>query len=141
MGSNTTVADYALRFSALVAAPLFSPEDIYISQLTGIYEALSSGVTTILDHAHHTWTPDHSAAGLKASVDSGARIFFAYAFQNSSAKFGIPEQIAQWKQLSSAMPNSSLAELVIAYDYFTDNSTDADTRAVIELMKYVSSTF
>ncbi|KAG8158621.1 hypothetical protein KVR01_011743 [Diaporthe batatas] len=129
MGSNTTVADYALRFSAVVAAPLFSPEDVYISQLACIYEALFSGVTTILDHARHTWTPDHSAAGLNASVDSGARILFAYAsaFQNSSAQFVIPEQIAQWKRLSSAMSNSSLIELVIAYDYFTDNSTEADT--------------
>lgn len=137
MGSNTTLADYAFRFSALVAAPLFSPEDLYISQLTGIYEALAAGVTTILDHAHHTWTPDLSSAGLNASIDSGARIFFAYAFQNSSAEFGIPEQIAQWKELASTI-SSNLTELVIAYDDFSGNPTGADTLAVIDLIKYIS---
>lgn len=136
MGSNTTLADYALRFSALVAAPLFTPQDLYISQLTGIYEALAAGVTTTVDFAHHTWTPDLAVAGLNASVDSGARIFFAYAFQNSSAEFGVPEQIAQWKQLSSTI-SSNLTELAIAYDDFTGNPTGADTLAVIDLLKYV----
>lgn len=136
MGSNTTLADYAYRFSALVAAPLFSPEDLYISQLTGIYEALAAGVTTILDHAHHTWSPELASAGLNASIDSGARVFFAYAFQNSSVDFGIPEQIAQWKELSSAM-SSNLTELVVAYDDFSGNPTGADTLAVIDLIKYV----
>lgn len=139
MGSNTTLADYALRFGAGVAAPLFTPEDLYISQLTGIYEALASGVTTILDHAHHTWTPDLSAAGLNASIDSGARVFFAYAFQNSSAEFGIREQIAQWKELSSNMSPNDLTELVIAYDDFANNPTGDYTLAVINLIKYVSS--
>lgn len=137
MGSNTTLADYALRFGAGVAGPLFTPEDLYISQLTGIYEALASGVTTILDHAHHTWTPDLSVAGLNASIDSGARVFFAYAFQNSSAEFGVREQIAQWKELSSTMSSDSLTELVIAYDSFTNNPTGDDTLAVIDLIKYV----
>ncbi|ROV92177.1 hypothetical protein VMCG_09285 [Cytospora schulzeri] len=133
MGSNTTLADYALQYSAGVAAPLFTPEDLYISQLTGIYEALAAGVTTILDHAHHTWTPDFSAADLNASVDSEARVFFAYAFQNSSAEFGIPGQTAQWKELASAM-SSNLTELVVAYDDFTGHSTGADTLAVMDLI-------
>lgn len=139
LGSNTTLADYGFRFSALVGAPLFTPEDLYISQITGIYEALSSGVTTILDHAHHTWTPDLSAAGLNASIDSGARVFFAYTFQNSSAEFGIPEQITQWKELASNMSSNELTELVIAYDDFTNNPTGDYTLAVIDLIKLVWS--
>ena len=133
MGSNTTLSDYFGRYSASVAKPLFTPEDIYISQLTGIYEALAAGVTTILDHAHHTWTPEHSAAGLNASVESGARIFFAYAFQNSSAEFGIPEQISQWRQLASTISNN-LTELVIAYDDFTGNPAGSATLAVLDLI-------
>jgi cytosine/adenosine deaminase-related metal-dependent hydrolase len=137
MGSNTTLADYAFRFGASAAVPLFTPEDLYISQLTGIYEALSSGVTTILDHAHHTWTPEFSAVGLNASVDSGARVFFAYAFQNSSEQFKVPEQIEQWKQLASTLPKDSLTKLAVAYDSFTNNPTGADTLAVIDLIKYV----
>ncbi|KAK8008146.1 5-methylthioadenosine/S-adenosylhomocysteine deaminase [Apiospora marii] len=134
MGSNTTLADYGSRYSALVAAPLFTPDDLYISQLAGIYEAMAAGVTTIVDHAHHTWTPDTSAAGLRASVDSGARMYWAYTFQNSSAEFGIPEQIAQWKELAASM-TSNLTQLAIAYDDFTTNPTGADTLAVADLIR------
>ncbi|KAK6839141.1 Metallo-dependent hydrolase [Apiospora arundinis] len=137
MGSNTTLAEYAMRYSALAARPLFTPDDLYISQLAGIYEALAAGVTTIVDHAHHTWTPDHSAAGLRASVDSGARVFWAYAFQNSSAEFRVPQQIAQWKELASK--TSNLTELAIAYDYFTTNPDGADTLAVADLIKETKS--
>jgi cytosine/adenosine deaminase-related metal-dependent hydrolase len=134
LGSNTTLAEYLLRYGSGVAAPLFSPEDIYISQLTGIYEALAAGVTTILDHAHHTWTPEHAAMGLKASADSGARVFFAYAFQNSSAEFGVPEQIAQWKSLKAGF-ESKTTDLVIAYDDWSGNPHGGNTRAVIDLIK------
>lgn len=138
MGSNATLADYALRFSALVAAPLFTPDDVYISQLAGIYEAVAAGVTTIVDHAHHTWTPEHAAAGLRASVDSGARVFFAYTFQNSSDEFGVPEQIAQWKELAASM-TSNLTQLCIAYDEWTSNPTGGNTQAVVDLIKCVGS--
>lgn len=135
MASNTTLAEYAFRYSAFAAAPsVFTPDDVYISQLAGIHEAVAAGVTTMLDHAHHTWTPEHSAAGLKASVDSGARVFFGYTFQNASAKFGIPEQIAQWKDLASST-SSSLTELVVAYDGFTFNPTGAHTQAIMDLIK------
>lgn len=138
MGSNTTLAEYAFRYSAFAAAPsLFTPDDVYISQLAGLHEAVAAGVTTILDHAHHTWTPDHSAAGLTASVDSGARVFFGYTFQTASAEFGVPEQVAQWKDLASST-SSSLTELVVAYDGWSD-PTSANTLAVIDLIKYVSS--
>ncbi|KAJ0123607.1 hypothetical protein J7T55_012072 [Diaporthe amygdali] len=134
MGSNTTLAEYFFRYSSLSAAPLFTPDDVYISQLAGIHEAVAAGVTTILDHAHLTWTPEHSAAGLNASVDSGARVFFAYTFQNSSAEFRIPQQISQWKQLASAI-SSNLTELVVSYDDWTANPTGADTLSVIDLIR------
>lgn len=137
MGSNATLAEYAFRFSAFAVAPsIFTPDDIYISQLAGTLEAVAAGVTTILDHAHHTWTPEHSAAGVTASVDSGARVFFGYNFQNSSAEFGIPEQIAQWKDLASST-SGSLTELVVAYDDFAWNPIGENTRAVMDLIKYV----
>lgn len=137
LGSNTTLVEYFFRYSALVSAPLFTPEDVHISQLTGIYEALAAGVTTILDHAHHTWSPEHSAAGLNASIESGARVFFAYAFQNSSAEFGMSQQISQWRQLASTI-SSNLTELGIAYDDFAGNPNGPDTLALIDLIRYVS---
>ncbi|KAI1848135.1 hypothetical protein JX265_005868 [Neoarthrinium moseri] len=133
MGSNTTLAEYAGRYSAMVAEPLFTPDDLYISQITGIYEAVAAGVTTILDHAHHTWSREHSAAGFNASVDSGSRIFFAYTFQNASTGFGIQDQIIQWRELAAKI-SSNLTELVVGYDDWTANPDGADTLAVLDLI-------
>ncbi|KAI1378809.1 amidohydrolase [Hypoxylon crocopeplum] len=132
LGSNTTLAEYATRYGSPAGLRLFSPEDLYISQLTGIYEALAAGVTSILDHAHHTWTRDHAEAGWKASVDSGARIFFAYGFQNT-ADFQIPQQMVHWRELATSA-SANLATLCVAYDDFTDGP-ESITRAVVDLAK------
>jgi cytosine/adenosine deaminase-related metal-dependent hydrolase len=133
-GPNAPMAEYVARYSPPAVRPLFTPEDIYISQLAGIYEAIAAGVTTILDHAHHTWTPEHAKAGLDASVDSGARVFFAYTFQNSSAEFGVLEQITQWRDLASSM-SSNLTSLAISYDDWATNPSGTYTRAIIDLVK------
>jgi cytosine/adenosine deaminase-related metal-dependent hydrolase len=95
LGSNTTLAEYLLRYGQFVSASYFTPEDVYISQLTGIYETLAAGVTTILDHAHHTWTPEHSAAGLNASIDSGARVSLLTHFTTRRPS------LVFWSRLSS----------------------------------------
>ncbi|KAM7200334.1 hypothetical protein V8F20_005311 [Naviculisporaceae sp. PSN 640] len=134
MGSNTTLGEYAQRFSTFQGLSLFTPEDVYLSQLAGIHEALNAGVTTILDHAHHTWTPNHAKAGLDGSIDSGGRVFFAYTFQNSTPEFSIPQQLAQWKKLRTAM-SSNLTTLVISYDEFTSNPLGANTAQIVKLAK------
>ncbi len=134
MGSNTTLAEYGSRYSAIVAQPLFTPDDIYISQWAGIHEALNAGVTTILDHAHHTWTREHATADLNASIDSGARVFFAYAFQNVP-DFSIQDQVTHWRELAPTV-SSNLTALVIAYDGWTGDPKDPETVAVMDLALY-----
>ncbi|KAK5625842.1 hypothetical protein RRF57_001558 [Xylaria bambusicola] len=134
LGSNTTLAEYSARYSASVALSVFTPDDVYISQLAGIYEAQAAGVTTILDHAHHTWTKEHASAGWKASVDSGARIFFAYTFMNTSTNFQIPQQMEHWQELAASSP-TNLSTLALSYDDFTDGAA-AITQSVVNLAKY-----
>jgi cytosine/adenosine deaminase-related metal-dependent hydrolase len=135
MGSNTTLGDYAVRYSALVAQPLFTPEDVYISQKVGIFEALNAGTTTILDHAHHTWTREHAAAGYNGSIDSGARVYFAYTFQNvTTSNFTVQEQLQQWRELD-ARKASNLTSLVMSYDDFTANPYGKNTQDMISLAK------
>ncbi|CAJ2501376.1 Uu.00g042290.m01.CDS01 [Anthostomella pinea] len=133
MGSNTSLSEYGYRYSAFVALPMFTPDDIYISQLAGIHEALAAGVTSILDHAHHTRTREHATAGWEASVDSGARIFFAYTFQNTSTDFQVPQQIAHWRELAAAA-SSNLSTLCISYDGFA-TSPQSLTQAVVDIAK------
>jgi cytosine/adenosine deaminase-related metal-dependent hydrolase len=133
MGPNVSLADYLWRYSALVAQPLFTPDDVYISQKLGIYEALNAGTTTILDHAHHTWTREHAAAGYNASKDGGARVYFAYDFIGA-AEFPVQEALQHWRELNGK-DTSDLCSLVMAYDKFSPESSSKDIQDVVALAK------
>lgn len=136
LGSNTTLGEYFTRYGAPVSQPLFSPEDVYISQKVGIYEALNAGTTTILDHAHHTWTREHAEAGFNATVESGARVFFAYTVQNvTTSNFTVGEQVEQWRELRKRGGEGELTEVVLSYDDFGLNPFGENTRRVVELAK------
>lgn len=84
LGSNTSLVEYFARYGEFASAGKWSAEDVYNSQLAGLYEAAAAGVTTTLDHAHHTWDAQTSEAGLRASIDSGTRVFWAFSFHNTS---------------------------------------------------------
>lgn len=56
----------------------FRPEDTYAGNLLGAVEALSSGITTLLDWSHNVDTPDHADAAVEALFDSGIRAVFAH---------------------------------------------------------------
>lgn len=145
LASNTSLAEYFFRYSMFSdAKTVFTPEDIYVGQLTGIYESLNSGVTSILDHAHHTFSHETSLAGLQASVDSGARIWWSFAFYDlSNATWTSPytrqAQIDDFTSLSSQKgpaANSSTVSIGMAYDYWgMDNATQVNQ--IIDLAKYV----
>jgi cytosine/adenosine deaminase-related metal-dependent hydrolase len=40
IGSNTSLAEYFLRYGEYVAGSYFSPEDVYLGQLAGLYEGM-----------------------------------------------------------------------------------------------------
>lgn len=56
----------------------FRPEDTYAGNLLGAVEALSSGITTLLDWSHNVDTPEHADAAVEALFDSGIRAVFAH---------------------------------------------------------------
>lgn len=135
IASNTSLSEYFARYSEYVAFSHYTPEDVYIGQLAGLYEALNAGTTTILDHAHHTWSNDTAKAGLQASIDSGARVFWAYAFHNIT-NFTIPEQIANYRDLLWSVPtNDTLTTQVIAYDGISSNQFGQETQNIISLAR------
>src|SRR5262245_5710611 len=57
---------------------LYAPEDSYRSNMLGIAEALSAGVTTVHNWAHNVRSPDHADAEMSAMRDCGIRGRFAY---------------------------------------------------------------
>ena len=121
LGANITLAAYFSTFGQSVpaAAENFTAEDLYVGELAALYEGLNAGVTSMLDHAHGHWQKDHAEAGIRASIDSGARVFWGYDFHPTSTDWTVEEQFAHYKTKSQeAELKQSLVSLGIAYDYF-----------------------
>jgi cytosine/adenosine deaminase-related metal-dependent hydrolase len=132
IGSNTTLAEYFNRYGEFAADGIWSADDVYVSQLTGLYEALNAGVTTTLDHAHHTWSKATTDAGVQASIDSGARVFWCFGFHNVS-NFPFEQQLAKFQELADSRRFSGQASsLGIAYDAFNPGSAQ-QTESIIQL--------
>ncbi|KAF4454308.1 Amidohydrolase [Fusarium albosuccineum] len=131
MMSNITLVEYFGRFSEFAAAGRLDAEQVYISQLAGLYESLNAGTTTSLDHAHHTWSDDTAWAGLNASIDSGARVFWAYAF-HEVANYTISQQLVNFRDIAESAPvRDTPVSIGVAFDSF--NPTTADPVSVVEV--------
>ncbi|QPC71282.1 hypothetical protein HYE68_002034 [Fusarium pseudograminearum] len=126
IGSNTTLAEYFGRYGEFAAAPHYTADDVYWGQLAGLLEALNAGVTTSLDHAHHTWSNETAYAGLNASIASGARVFWSYAFHDVPAlNYTVRDQIPNFIEIAESESfKDSNVELGISYDSFGPNPPD-----------------
>ncbi|KAH8663174.1 amidohydrolase [Ilyonectria robusta] len=140
MFSNITLIEYFGRFGEGASAGRVDAEQVYIGQLADLYEALNAGTTTSLDHAHHTWSDETSWAGLNASIDSGARVFWSYTFHDV-ANYTIEQQLVNYRDIVNAAPQTDTAvELGIAFDSFDNSSVDPETIAsIIDLAKEVNT--
>ncbi|KAF4461603.1 amidohydrolase family [Fusarium albosuccineum] len=127
LGSDTTLAEYFNRYGEFAAASHFNAEDVYWGQLAGIIEALNAGVTTILDHAHHTWSNTTAYAGLNATIQSGARVFWSYAFHEiPSLNYTVADQIPNFRDIATSdILKGTNVELGIAYDSWGPNPPPA----------------
>ncbi|KAJ1327073.1 hypothetical protein MN608_08522 [Microdochium nivale] len=133
IGSNTTLGEYVGRYGEFAAAAHWTAEDVYISQLAGLYEALNAGVTTSLDHAHHTWSNETAYAGLTASIDSGARVIWAYTVHAlETVDFSLSEQLANLREIAMnpELFEGSLTELGIAFDAWSGSDTETIEKLV-----------
>ena len=59
-------------------APVYRPQDVYISELFGSLSQLDAGVTTSHDISQIHYSSEHSEAAIKGSADSGRRIVFGF---------------------------------------------------------------
>jgi cytosine/adenosine deaminase-related metal-dependent hydrolase len=135
LGSNTSLIEYLSRYGEYSSAGKLSPEDVYVGQLAGLYEALNAGVTTILDHAHHTWDNATTDAGLQASIDSRARVFWSFAFHNVT-DWTVPQQLPKFREIATQAPfNGTHTSLGIAYDFFGPNPWFPEVDAIAGLAR------
>ncbi|OJJ42412.1 hypothetical protein ASPZODRAFT_162232 [Penicilliopsis zonata CBS 506.65] len=56
----------------------YEPDDIFWGQLAGCLASIDAGVTTVVDHAHMSYSAEHVKKGIQASVSSGLRTVFCY---------------------------------------------------------------
>src|SRR5437867_2175582 len=80
--ANPTYFEYIL----LTFAPVYRPEDVYISELFGGLAQLDDGVTTVHDVSQIHHSPAHSDAAIKALFDTGRRAAFGF-FESAGAVF------------------------------------------------------
>ncbi|KAI8626008.1 amidohydrolase [Xylariaceae sp. FL1651] len=134
LASNTTLSEYLYKFSGPASEASFTAEDVYIGQLAGLLEAINAGVTTTLDHAHSIWSAGRAEAGLDASIESGARVYWAAALA-PSPDYSVSDQIKDWKRWNSkkTTPNG-LTTLSLGYDGW-EWGTKEETQAIVKLIK------
>ncbi|PLB54914.1 Metallo-dependent hydrolase [Aspergillus steynii IBT 23096] len=74
--ADQTLVDYF--WDGNFISSFLSPQDVFWSQLAGALECVDSGTTTVVDHAHINYSPEHSTEALRATIASGLRSVFAY---------------------------------------------------------------
>jgi cytosine/adenosine deaminase-related metal-dependent hydrolase len=75
----------------VVMGGLYTPDDNYVANLLGAYEALDSGVTTLYDWSHNNNSPEHADAAIQGLQDSGLRAVFGYG--NANAEWFPPNEL------------------------------------------------
>jgi cytosine/adenosine deaminase-related metal-dependent hydrolase len=97
MSSDWSLPEYLAGIRGRLG-PRFTPNDVYAATLMGATEALSAGVTTLVDWAHIMNSPEHADGSIAALREYGGRAIFAYGTPND-------EMIAEW-YIDSTIPHS-----------------------------------
>jgi 5-methylthioadenosine/S-adenosylhomocysteine deaminase len=74
---DVDLAGYLERVAGRLA-PALRPDDVATASLLTGLECLDAGITTVQDHAHIAFTPEHAAAVVEGLQDSGVRAVFGY---------------------------------------------------------------
>ncbi|MEU8355898.1 amidohydrolase family protein [Nonomuraea sp. NPDC048882] len=77
IGADWTFDQYRVAVHGTLK-PHYRPEDVYLGNLLGRIEALSSGVTTMLDWFHCSDRPENADAAIQALREAPGRSVFCY---------------------------------------------------------------
>jgi cytosine/adenosine deaminase-related metal-dependent hydrolase len=120
--ADHTFSDYFGQ-ALLTISPRLTTDDVYLGCLLGAYEALNTGVTTVLDWNHGTNTRDHALSAVTALRDSGIRAVFGYSSPAAdSVRPDAPPTVADLDAVQSVVQNDPLIGLAVA----TRNPESAD---------------
>ncbi|MBX6769094.1 MAG: amidohydrolase family protein, partial [Actinomadura rubrobrunea] len=80
---DATLDDYFVEILDTFA-PVYTPEDVYASNLAGALECLNAGITTLVDWSHINNSPEHADAAVRGLQEAGIRAQYAYGSANTS---------------------------------------------------------
>lgn len=108
----------------LTVSPKLTTDDVYLGCLLGAYEALNTGVTTVLDWNHGTNTRDHALSAVTALRDSGIRALFGYSSPAAdSVRADAPPSVIDLDAVYGMVEYDPLVGMAVA----TRNPESADT--------------
>jgi cytosine/adenosine deaminase-related metal-dependent hydrolase len=145
--ANPTYFEYIL----LTFAPVYRPEDVYISELFGGLAQLDDGVTTVHDVSQIHHSPAHSDAAIKALFDAGRRAAFGF-FESAGANIlgtnpgnkyptDAPRIKKQWFSSSDQLVHMIMGGEVYLGDATTDQSWTIGRQLDLQVAAHILSPF
>src|SRR5438132_485970 len=143
--ANPSYFEYIL----LKFAPVYRPEDVYISELFGGLSQLDDGVTTVHDVSQIHHSPAHSDAAIQALFDTGRRAAFGF-FESAGANIlgtnpgnkypsDAPRIKQQWFSSSDQLVHMIMGGEVYLGDLSTDQSWTIGRQLDLQIAAHVLS--
>ncbi|MEV4072513.1 amidohydrolase family protein [Nonomuraea fuscirosea] len=130
VGADWTFDQYHVAVHGTLR-PHYRPEDVYLGNLLGRIEALSSGVTTLLDWFHCSDRPENADAAIQALREAPGRSVFCYGAIG-------PDIAPEIKRVRAQLPDDGMALGLRGPQLSTIDETAADVALARELGLRVS---
>src|SRR5467141_4797519 len=135
----------------LTFAPVYRPEDVYISELFGGLSQLDDGVTTVHDVSQIHHSRDHSDAAIRALFHTGRRAAFGF-FESAGANIlgtnpgnkyptDAPRIKQQWFSSSDQLVHMIMGGEVYLGDLSTDQSWTIGRQLDLQIAAHILSPF
>lgn len=103
LGADWSFEQYRIAMHGTLR-PHYRPEDVHLGTLVGRIEALSSGVTTMLDWFHCADHPENADAAIDALREAPGRSLFCYGAGNPAE----PDVTAEIRRVRSRLPDDEM---------------------------------
>jgi cytosine/adenosine deaminase-related metal-dependent hydrolase len=144
-GSASAQPNY-FQYILLTFAPVYRPQDVYISELFGGLAQLDDGVTTVHDVSQIHHSPQHSDAAIQALFDTGRRAAFGY-FESAGAVAGNRYPVdarrihTQWFSSSDQLVHMIMGGEVYLGNQSTDDSWRIGRELGLQIAAHILSPF
>jgi len=149
-GSVSAQPNY-FQYILLTFAPVYRPQDVYISELFGGLAQLDDGVTTVHDVSQIHHSPQHSDAAIQALFDTGRRAAFGFFESAGAAVIGSnpdnqypadAERIQkQWFSSSDQLVHMIMGGEVYLGPQSTDDSWKLGRKLGLQIAAHILSPF